>query len=129
MRKCDRTERRIADRSKINLEHGLVREWTRVVHSQGHDQVVRMLGVDDRFSESGLARLEQQWIAPVPDRQRVKARHHLKHEASLAYDVFRRAHEPVRRIKLIVATRSRLLRIDYICLAHEHEVPCAALRG
>ena len=81
------------------------------------------------LSVRGLAGLKQQRIAFAGDGGRIEAEHQVDLERSvLARAVFGRGHEPVGRVKLVAAARSRLLRIHDESGAHEHGVPGTEVR-
>jgi hypothetical protein len=85
-----------------------------------------MLGVNQWNAVSRFARMEEQWISAIRDCSRLEAQHKLDLERAIRTDsVLGGAHEPVSRVKLVAAARTRLLDIRKKRKPHEHHVPIA----
>jgi hypothetical protein len=66
------------------------------VKAQPHDEIVRMLSIDNRLAVRGFASLEQQWIAAIRDGGGVQAQHQIHLKCAIGPGaMFSRSHEPV----------------------------------
>jgi len=63
MRVSRRPDRRITHGREVEGENALLAELQIAKTSHLHDEIVRMLTVRNRNSESGFALLEQQWVS------------------------------------------------------------------
>ena len=104
MRICDRPERRIAEWSGVDESDRFIGQRVRVLGGHFHEEVVRVLRVDDRTSADRLAGLKELRIF-LPDRQRLETQHRTKHEMTASERAIGHAHHPVRRKQLIAAAR------------------------
>src|SRR5260370_19838294 len=100
---------RVADRCKIEREHGFLVQLVVIECSQLHEEVVRVLAVNDWFSECGFALLEQLWITLGGNCCRLQTQHGSQGQSSTSEVSLRHGHEPVRGKELVCATRARLL--------------------
>src|SRR5579863_939000 len=109
MRKRNGSQWRIADRSKVGVNKCLIGELMRVVESQTHDEIMRMLGVHQSNAIGCFAGLEEQWITAIRNRSWFEAEHEVGLETSFwANPMLRGRHEPVRCVKLVPAAWARL---------------------
>src|SRR4051794_21158157 len=74
-----------------------------------HDEVMRMLPINDRLSECSLALLKQQWILTTTHGRRLQARHEAKRQCARTELALRHGHKPICREDLVSATRPALL--------------------
>src|SRR5437868_5766168 len=74
MRIRDRTERRIAEGRRVDVADRVIGQRMRILGGELHEEVMRMLRVDDRTTVDRLAGLEQLWIF-LADRQRLETEH------------------------------------------------------
>src|SRR5262245_55129679 len=75
MWKRGRSQRRLADRSSVKVDPGVLVDVKVVPSGQLHPQFVRMLAIDDWQSISSFARLEQLRITPPCHRRRIETPH------------------------------------------------------
>ena len=61
----DRTQRGVSHRGRVKLPSGLLSHRMRIVESQFHHEVVRMLAIDDLLSVSRFASLKKLGITAV----------------------------------------------------------------
>src|SRR5205085_397797 len=116
VRKRHWSKRRVTDRCVVELKHRAFCERVSIMCSDAHEEIVWMLAVNQRVTVSRFSRLKKKWVALVRDGCRVEAEHGLKHEAPVSNFVFCRDHSPIRRIELVAAAGSGLLRIANECL-------------
>ena len=76
---------------------------------QLHEQVVRMLSVDQRMSVDRLAGLQDLAVAILSDRRRVETEHARQRQTSAGHLATRHAHPPVRHDELVAAARASLV--------------------
>jgi hypothetical protein len=88
---------------------------------------MRMLAVNDGLTVCGLTGLEQKWVPPARDSQRIETDHGPQHDGSAAQSVLGAQHAPIGRVHLIAAPPTALLCSDNECLSHPKEVPLADL--
>lgn len=109
-------------------EHGVaVRQSPSVGSGQLHDQLVRMLPVDQRLSPVGaLAGGEQQGIAAL-SHPGVRADHGAEVQNVSAFEgASGRAHRHAGDERLVVSARTRLVGVDAVQQHVTHQVPVAA---
>src|ERR1700722_6880077 len=112
MRISDRPERGVAHGSDINFQPDVPAELSYVMETEPHDEIVRMLPVDDGLPVGSFSSLEEQRIAAISDGGRLQAQHQIHLErAVLASAMFRRSHEPIGGIELVASARPGLLRV------------------
>src|ERR1700722_1960644 len=58
MRISNRPKRGVAHRSRVKFQPGLPAKFSNVVKAETHDEIVRMLSVDDGLPKGGFAGLE-----------------------------------------------------------------------
>ena len=123
-----RAEGRFAGQSRIH-EHRAVGARDAVRRGQFHEQIVRVLAVDQRRDAvRGLAGLEQQRIALAPDGCRLEREHRTRAKSTGAERPRREPHEHVGAEDVVVAARSALVIGDQERGAMEHQRPLAAHR-
>src|SRR5258706_6481346 len=123
MRKGDGAQNRIAHWCVIHLHNGALPQGMRVMKTESHEEIVRVVGIHQRLSVRSLTRMKKFGVAAIRDGGRIKTEHHLEHEASAGKVVAGREHAPIRRIKLVMTARTGLLRVDQESLTHEHKTP------
>ncbi len=84
MRVGHRAKRGIAHRRDVGIHRGVLAELTDIVKSQRHDEIVRVLRVDEGQAVGGLAGLEEQGIAAIGDGGGLQAQHQLGLESAFA---------------------------------------------
>ena len=105
----DRPERGLADR-RAGQRQGDPLSDRLQPHRRGlHEEVVRMLVVDERIPLEGLADLEDVAVALRADRRRVETEHQVERELAFAGALLGHAHPPVRRLDLALAARTALV--------------------
>ena len=67
MRIRDGTERGIAHGREVHIDGGVFGDLVSVMEAQSHDEIVRMLRVDNGMAVGGLAGLKQERIALAGD--------------------------------------------------------------
>src|SRR5712692_3131439 len=82
MRKGHRPERGIADRRGVSVSDRSVADIHCIFGGKLHEEIMRMLPIDQRPSMRGLARLEQLGVAALPQEERLQAQHRAKHQVS-----------------------------------------------
>ena len=123
----DGTEGGIAERRGVDVADGVTGERMRVLRGQLHEEIVRMLRVDDRTAADRLAGLEQLRIL-LADRERLEAEHRPQHQMTAAERPVGHAHDPVRGEELVVAARAGLHDLIDEREAVQHQHPVAVLR-
>ena len=83
MRIGNRPERRVANRCYVQVECRVLRELARIMETERHNKIVRMLRIHQRRAVSGFARLEKQRIAAVCNGCRLQAEHDVSLEGAL----------------------------------------------
>ena len=63
VREGDGSERGVAYGGVVKVQHRVLAQAVRIVRAQRHDEVVRMLAVDNRHAVSGFAGLEELRVA------------------------------------------------------------------
>ena len=122
MRKSDRPERRIAGRRGIDVSDRSVADIHRIFGGKLHEEIMRMLPIDQRLPMRGLAGLEQLGIAALPEEERLQAQHRAKHQVSGPELALGDAHEPVRGEELVAAAVAGLhdLASEQRGVVHQH---------
>ena len=95
MRKRLRTQRRIAHRACIQAKDRVRTNLAVVQAGEFHEQVVRMLPVDNRLAIGRLTLLKQLWIKPSSNRRRFQAEHGAQRHFVGAKAALRHGHHPV----------------------------------
>ena len=114
-----RTERRISGQSRIDKHAGGFRDLVGIGRGQFHEQIVRMLTIDQRRAAvGGFAASEQQRIS-VRAHQRVRRQHRTKAEGAGIDLPFGHRHHHAADEGLAVAARPALIVVDAV----EHRVP------
>src|ERR1700744_2525691 len=106
------TQRRIADRSDITAQQRVRADLMIVERSDLHEEIVRVLPVNDWFTESGLALLKEFRVETPADCRRLKAEHGAQSELAGAICTLRHRHKPVHGEKFVGAARTGLLLLD-----------------
>ena len=88
---------RAADHQDFRQELA-VPDWSRVGHAKVHEQVVRMLVVDERRLLVGFTCLEDLRRAQRLNRERLEREHRVEPGMTVADRVFGSEHQPVRRL-------------------------------
>src|SRR5262249_39556301 len=109
MHESDRTERRLADRRTDERQPGRVRERESPHRRELHEEIVRMLMVDDRLAVERLARLEELTGALAADGRGLDAGHAWPRKAPLRRIAARHPHPPVRHGELGAAALAALM--------------------
>src|SRR5208337_249969 len=99
---------RIAHWGVVHVPQRGLAELVRVLQAQLHQEVVRVLAVDDGFAVSGLSGLKQQGIVLVAYSCRFEAEHGAQHDVTTAETMQRAEHSPVRGVEFIGTERTRL---------------------
>ena len=73
MRKSDRPERSITDRRGVDVSNRSVADVHCIFGGKLHEEIMRMLPIDQRLPMRGLAGLEQLGIAALPQEERLQA--------------------------------------------------------
>src|SRR4051812_27032543 len=94
-----RTKGGLSDRSIVNVPYGVVTQRVRVLDTEVHEEIVRMLAIDDRLAIGRLSCLKQKRIPAVRDCRRLKTEHGPEHDASGAQAMNCAQHPPIRRIE------------------------------
>ena len=123
--KGDRSEGWIADWRDVNEEHAAAGERPRVFGRQLHEEIVRMLAVDDRLAERGLAGLKELGILPVADRGRLEAEHRAELNRAAPCRALGGEHPPVRGEVLVVSARTGLAERVECGVGVRHQMPRA----
>src|SRR5215831_17064725 len=116
---------RITSGREVKRQKTLLSELQVIESSQFHDEVVRMLPIGNRNSESRFALLEEQRIPPVGHGRRFQAQHRARSEYAWAELSLRHRHEPASRKELVFDSRTRLLLIENEHVRVEHKHPRA----
>ena len=120
-----RPEGGIADRRSIERKRGILRQLVIVERGQFHEEVMRMLSVNNWAAVSRLSLLEQLRVAAARDRRRLQAQHGSPGQSSFAERSLRHWHEPIRGKEFVRATRACLLKFIHENLAVKHQHPLA----
>ena len=75
VRECYRAQRWIADGSEVNIGGGVFTKLMGVMEPETHDEIVRMLRIDQRLPVGGLSGLKQQRVALAGDGRGIQAEH------------------------------------------------------
>ena len=70
-----RTHSRVSHRSKIEREQAVFPDFQVVKSSQLHNEIVRVLAIDDWFAKRSFSLLKQFWVEPPDHRAWFKAQH------------------------------------------------------
>ena len=132
----------IADRRGVEAQQGVFASSDVVEGGDLHEEVVRMLAVDDRLAEGGLALLEEQWILAAGDGGGFEGEHRAEGKLARTKLPHRHGHDPVggeefvpaasrfrlasRSLHLILA--SMLLYVGDEGRAVQHQHPAGAVR-
>ena len=125
MRKSDRPERGIADRREVQVSERVTAERVRVLHGQLHEEIVRMLPVDELLAERGLAGLKQLRILAARDGRRLEAEHGPQQQMPSAERPLRGDHHPVGGELFLAAARTGGAQIVERREAVQHQMPRA----
>ena len=121
-----RSERGLSGQSAIH-EQRVVAARDAQADRQFHEQVVRMLAVDQRrVTVRRLAGLEQQRVAVLPDGRGLGGQHRAQAQRRRAQWMLAHRHQHVVGVPLRVAARAALLVVHEVAQAVEHEHPVAA---
>lgn len=91
-----------------------------------HEEIVRVLAVDDGAAVGGFSLLEEQRVFAAGDGGGLKAEHGAQSELAGAKRALRHGHEPVGGEELVASARAGLLRVNDEGVGVEHEHPVAA---
>jgi hypothetical protein len=94
-----------------------------------HEEVVRMLVIDERVPLVGLADLEDVAVALLADRGGIEAQHQVQRQLALADVLPRHPHPPVRRLDLALAARAALVVEHHEEVRVLHERPARRRHG
>src|SRR6266852_6722879 len=103
MRKCNRPESGIADRSGVDVTDRFMSEVDGELGGHLHEEIVRMLPVD-----KSLADLKELRVTALSDGQWLEAEHRAQHQMSTRQRPLGHSHDPVRREELIAPARPAL---------------------
>src|SRR5689334_19748182 len=112
MRIRNRSQCRSANGSCVEREQRVLAEPIVVHSSEFHEEIVRVLSVDDRLTECRLSLLEEQRILTLRNRRRLKTEHGTEGDCPLPYVALRHRHDPVWGEELVAAACTGLLRVD-----------------
>ncbi len=82
MRVRDRAKRGIAHRREVDFDPGAPAQFPNVMEPEPHDEIVRMLPVDNGLPVGGFAGLKEQRVAAIRDGSRLQAQHQIDLERS-----------------------------------------------
>src|SRR6516164_1797381 len=91
---CRRSERYIAYWGVVKVPDG-VSQFARVLNAEFHDEVVRVLTIDNRLAMGGFAGLEEQWIPLIRDGEWFQAQHGAQHDGTAAQRMQGAQHSPI----------------------------------
>src|SRR5262245_23328654 len=109
MWKGRRTERRLRHRTAIRVYLRFLVDLKTEAAGQLHEQLVRMLTVDDREAEGGFAGLKKQRVPSLSHRRRLQTEHRTKPDPIPADLPRQHGHEPVCRKEFVPASGPCLL--------------------
>ena len=130
----DRPERRIANRGTREREREAAADRVLPANRRLHQEVVRMLPVDERHAVQRLADLEDLAIAVIAEGERIEAQHQVELQRAAGGRPAEHAHPPVLRAEILAAARAALVVVGQPGDAVLHEMPrhgggCAAGAG
>ncbi len=127
----DRAERRLAHGSAGDGEAGPFRERHAPDRGELHEQVVRVLAIDERLSVERLASLEQLAITLGANRRGVEAEHRRECQPPGGRRPAGHTHPPVRHDELVAAARAALMVVlgEQDAILHQHPFAGLRLRG
>ena len=108
MHERHRTERRFACWTACDREAGLVRDRDSPHAGELHEQIVRMLAVDQRTTAERLAALKDLCVARFADGGRVEAEHAVQRQQTRSHLAHQHTHVPVLSHKFLVPTWAAL---------------------
>jgi hypothetical protein len=124
MHEGDKTECRFTDGTARDRQTGLVSERHTPDRCKLHEEIVRMLAVDEGAAVERLADLEQLGVAASAFCRSIETQHRLQGDARRSNPMRRLSHPPVGRLELGIASRSALVIEHTEQHAVLHEVPC-----
>ncbi len=104
-----RAERRLANRRARKREPEFLRERMSEHRRRLHEEVVRVLMIDQRITVESFPDLEDLAVSLRADGCGIEAQHQVQREAPPSGGVARHPHPPVRRLHLCLATRPTLI--------------------
>ena len=122
MHEGDRAQRRFADRSAGDRDRGCIRKRYPPGRGQLHEQIVRMLPIDQRPPVERFAHLKDLAIPGFAGGQRIEAQHAGERQPPAAGATRGHPHPPVRRLELVAAARPSLVveEAEYRAVPHQH---------
>ena len=123
MHEGGRTERRFSRKAEVREHRAFVGKPQAVGCRQFHEEVVRMLAVDERLAIQRLSGLQQQRIAGLADRRRICREHASQPESAGAERALSHEHDHCWTEELAVTSWAALLVVDNVGEAMEHEHP------
>src|SRR5437764_7162729 len=127
MRIRRRTHRRIAYWSSVERYRRVFVDVVVINGGQFHEEIVWVLGINNRLAISGLALLKEFWIASIRNSYRFETQHASQREHTVAYGSLRHRHKPIGGEKLVPAARPGLLQFVDECFSVEHQHPATTL--
>ena len=122
MHKGHGAERGLARWTTSNGEHTAAQRHA-PRHRELHEEVVRMLPIDQRLAVERLADLEDLTIATFADGRRIQAEHGIQTKWLMSMRVRRHAHTPVGCHELVAPARASLVVEQAVHDAVLHELP------
>src|SRR5215213_1092151 len=127
MHECTWAKRGLARIATVHKPARAFADGHRVVRAQFHEEIVRMLAIDQRFALVRLTCLEEQGRAAGWKRKWLSAEHAAQLEGSRTRAPYRRRHEPVCRFKLRHASWPTLAIDARYEVVMKHQQPLAGL--
>ena len=118
----DRSKRRLADGAGGNRQAGCVGDGEAPCRRELHEEVVRMLAINERPSVESLAHLKDLAVSCFSGRRRIQAEHPGQGEPAPADPSRCHLHPPVRCLELVAASRTSLMieQANDHAVVHEH---------
>src|SRR6187399_1727461 len=118
-----RTKRWIAHRGTRQSEREIAAERVLPANRRLHQEVVRMLPVDQGYAVQCLADLEDLAIAVIAKRERIETEHEVELQRPACGRTTEHAHPPVLRTEVLAAARTALVVVCQPGHAVLHEMP------
>src|SRR5437773_7527921 len=109
MHECHWSQGRLAGRTARERESGTARYGHPPDRGELHEQIVRVLSIDERAAVQRLANLKDICIACFTGGRGIEAEHAVQGELRCADLASCHAHPPVRRLEFGIAARSALV--------------------
>src|SRR5215831_14447225 len=120
---CDGSERRLTDRTAVELPAGLTLQRSIVSGCEFHEEIVGMLPVVNLFALADLTARQQIRIPATTDRPRFSADHRSKLDPTRTGTALRHAHDPVDAASLAGAAIAGLVKPLQEGILVKHDLP------